>query len=107
MAISRNDRAKQFLPFDALKGFKEALKEKEDEIEYVDKKELSEERLNELSEKLNTIEVGNSINIVYYVGNKYKKINGKVKDIDAVNKKIVLYENININFGDILEIEKD
>ena len=107
MAISRNDRAKQFLPFDALKGFKEALKEKEDEIEYVDKKELSEERLNELSEKLNTIEVGNSINIVYYIGNKYKKINGKVKDIDAVNKKIVLYENININFGDILEIEKD
>ena len=27
------DRAKQFLPFDALKGFKEALKVKEIEIE--------------------------------------------------------------------------
>ena len=104
MAISRNDRAKQFLPFDALKGFKEALKEKEDEVEYVDKKELAEEQLDELSKKLDTIEIGNSINIVYYVDNKYKKINGRVKDIDIVNKKIILYENISINFADILEI---
>ena len=107
MAISRNDRAKQFLPFDALKGFKEALKEKEDEVEYVDKKELAEEQLDELSKKLDTIEIGNSINIVYYVDNKYKKINGRVKDIDIVNKKIILYENIKINFADILEIDKN
>ena len=37
------DRAKQFIPFDALKGLKEALKEKE-KI-YVEKKELSEEEI--------------------------------------------------------------
>ncbi len=43
MAISRADRAKQFLSFDALKGFSEALREKE--IEYEEKKELSEELL--------------------------------------------------------------
>ena len=35
MAISKLDRAKQFLPFDALSGFREALKEKE--IEYEEK----------------------------------------------------------------------
>ena len=38
---SRADRAKQFLPFDALKGLQEALREKE--IENEEKKELSEE----------------------------------------------------------------
>ena len=41
MAISRLDRAKQFMPFDALKGLQEALRSKE--IEYEEKKELSEE----------------------------------------------------------------
>ena len=47
-------RAKQFLPFDALKGFQEALREKE--IEYEEKRELSEEVLIELNNKFNQIE---------------------------------------------------
>ena len=34
-------RAKQFMPFDALKGYKEAIKEKQKVI--VEKKELSED----------------------------------------------------------------
>ena len=40
MQINRIARAKQFLPFDALKGLQEALKEKE--IEYEERKELIE-----------------------------------------------------------------
>ena len=37
MAVNRVSRAKQFLPFDALKGFQEALREKEVEYEeYMD-----------------------------------------------------------------------
>ena len=46
MQVNRISRAKQFLPFDALKGLQEALKEKE--IEYEERKELSEETLNDL-----------------------------------------------------------
>ena len=38
--MSREDRAKQFMPFDALKGLQEALREKE--IEYEQRKELTE-----------------------------------------------------------------
>ena len=45
MQINRIARAKQFLPFDALKGLQEALKEKE--IEYEERKELSEDSLYE------------------------------------------------------------
>lgn len=33
------DRAKQFMPFDALKGFREALEEKEREIGSIEKME--------------------------------------------------------------------
>lgn len=104
MAISRNDRAKQFLPFDALKGFQEALKVKE--IEYVEKKELSEEMLEELSNVINTITKGDIARIVYYEKNQYNTIIGKVEEINIIKKKIILKENSIINFNDIVEIEK-
>ena len=51
MQFSRTNRAKQFLPFDALKGLQEALREKE--IQYEDRKELSEETLVEILTKPN------------------------------------------------------
>ena len=48
MVVNKVTRAKQFLPFDALKGLKEALKEKELEVETeyeekTDKYNLSDE----------------------------------------------------------------
>ena len=46
--MDQANRAKQFMPFDALKGFREALAEKEKLL--VPKKELSEERKAELEE---------------------------------------------------------
>ena len=60
---SRVDRAKQFLPFDALKGLQEALREKE--IEYEEKIELSEESLTELENEFNKIEKGSYVKIRY------------------------------------------
>lgn len=104
MAISRNDRAKQFLPFDSLKGFQEALRKKE--VEYVEKKELSEEVLEELSEILNQIEKEDEIRIVYYTNKQYKEVKGIVKEINLIKKRIVLYEDVKIYFEDILSIEK-
>ena len=56
MQVNRIARAKQFLPFDALKGLQEALREKE--IEYEEKKELSEESLDDLQKEFNKIEKG-------------------------------------------------
>ena len=45
--MSRIERAKQFLPFDALTGLQEALRQIEKEMEYDEKIELSEESLEE------------------------------------------------------------
>lgn len=41
--MDRADRAKQFMPFDALKGFREALEEKEHSVVDAFGKELQEE----------------------------------------------------------------
>ena len=46
--MDRADRAKQFMPFDALKGFREALAEKEklvEEKKSTERAELTEEEL--------------------------------------------------------------
>lgn len=98
---NKNDyasRAKIFVPFDALKGYREALKEKEKVV--VDKIELSNEMIEYISKVLYKIEKGNMVKIVYYEKNEYIEITGLVSKIDyqsefiVVVKKKILWNNI-------------
>ena len=95
-------RAKQFLPFDALKGLQEALREKE--IEYEEKREIAEDTLNELNNKFNQIENGSYVTIKFYKNGKYSEIKGSVTNIDYIKKKIQLNKKYNINICDIIDI---
>ena len=104
MVVNRIARAKQFLPFDALKGLQEALREKEKEIEYEEKKELSEETLAELNNIFNQIEKGSYVKIRYYRNGRYSEINGIVTYIDYIKKKIQIDKIENINICDIIDI---
>ena len=84
----REERARLFMPFDALTGFKEALKEKEQE--HITRKELSDEVNEELSMKIKAIDVNKIVEVTYYDGNKYTKIKGKVNKIDKINRRIII-----------------
>ncbi len=106
MAISKIDRAKQFLPFDALKGLREELAKKERKAENIEKMELSEEILNNISDSLKELNINDYIKIIYYENGKYKTLKGKVKKLDKQNKKIVFYDDLKINFTDLYNIEK-
>jgi len=99
---NRVARAKQFLPFDALKGLQEALREKE--IEYEEKKDLSEDTLNELNNKFNQIDNGSFVKITFYKNGKYSEIKGRVINIDYIKKKIQINKEYNINICDIVSI---
>ena len=103
MQINRIARAKQFLPFDALKGLQEALREKE--IEYEEKKELSEESLDDLQKEFKKKEKGKKVKIRYYINNQYKNSIGIVTNIDYIRKRITININENINLCDILKID--
>mgnify|MGYP005607292687 FL=1 len=103
MGISRENRARQFLPFDALKGLQEALREKE--IELDERKELSEESIEELSNNLQLIERGDNVRLTYYHQKKYITIEGKVIDIKVIQKKLILEGELRINFADIIYVE--
>ena len=98
-------RAKQFLPFDALKGLQEALREKE--IEHEEKIELSEEILAELNNDFNKIEIGSKVRIKFYKNMKYIEISGIITNIDYIKKKIQIDQNQNINISDIVYISVD
>ena len=104
MAISRADRARQFLPFDALKGLNEALRSKE--IEYEDRKDLSEEEEEKISNILLSLESGNNIRVKYYYKRQYILLKGRIKKIDPIKKQILFIDENIIQFNDIIEIEK-
>ena len=104
MAISRADRARQFLPFDALKGLNEALRSKE--IEYEDRKDLSEEEEEKISNILLSLESGNNIRVKYYYKRQYILLKGIIKKIDPIKKQILFIDENIIQFNDIIEIVK-
>ena len=99
-----SDRARQFLPFDALKGFKEAIKERQ-KIK-VDKIELSEEMAVELSYKLNQVKKGMIIKVVHYDNEEYIETFGMVSEFNETFSYLVIVKT-KIFFENILNIESE
>ena len=101
---SEVDRASQFLPFDALKGFKEAilLKEKKEE----NKKILFDDFNDILNLKLKKIKKGDIIKIKFFYNLEYIETVSEVKEINY-SFKYLLLSNSKIYFDDILDITID
>ncbi|MFQ6826419.1 MAG: YolD-like family protein [Faecalimonas sp.] len=67
--MNREDRAKQFMPFAALKGYPEALRKKEKIV--VPKIELPEEYQEELDRKLRQIKKNDVVTAVFFFKGEY------------------------------------
>lgn len=99
--MSMSNRAKQFAPFDALKGFQEALRKKEKMP--VPKKELADEKAEEINEKLKQLTIGKLITVVYYNDGEYIQLTGTVVKIEK-NKRYLQMAEIIIPIDDISDI---
>lgn len=99
--MSMSNRAKQFVPFEALKGFQEALRKKEKMP--VPRKELAEEKAEEINEKLKQLTIGKLITVVYYNDGEYIQLTGIVVKIEK-NKKYLQMAEIIIPIDDISDI---
>ncbi len=99
--MSRLQRAKQFMPFAALKGFETLLaavaKPKEVQIE------LSEDQIDELNTVLQSVRCGEWIRIVYYDKRKYTELIGAV-DMISAQMQIISVQGIDIPFRYIKEL---
>ncbi len=118
--MSRADRAKIFMPFSALKGYEEAIEEKQRVI--TERVELAEEQKEELDRTLKVLEKmllkGREpvVKVIYFQadlkksaeahGNygEYVETEGRLKNIDRVYEILVL-EEITIPREDIFNIQ--
>ncbi len=99
------NRAKQFMSFEPLNGFREMLIEKEREIELIGIKELAVDQLDFLDRMIQKLKIGDNIIVVYYNIDDYNKCEGKLKKIDRVNKCIYI-NNFKINLDVVIDIKK-
>ena len=100
--MSREDRAKQFMPFAALKGYPEALRKREKIV--VPKAEVSEEYAEILDRKLRKVKKNDIITVVYFHNGEYLKKTGMVSRIDET-ARVLKIVNTKIGFDDIYDIE--
>ena len=96
------DRAKQFMPFSALRGLSEALAAKERIV--VSKIELSEEMAAELDRKMHLLTPGCIATVVHFHRDEYIKTTGMVARIDAISRLLQIV-NTKILFDDILDVQ--
>lgn len=97
----RAERAKQFAPFDALRGFRDALREKERIV--VPKPELSEEMKEELDQNFSQVKLKDIITVVYFQKDECLKVTGMVSRISITSRTLQIV-NTKINLDDICEI---
>ena len=97
-------RAQIFQSFDALKGFREILRETERVI--VPRKVLLEDDLDMLDRKIKMIKTGMIIKIIYYDNGQYIQLEGKVSKINF-NSKFLQIVKTKINLKDVVDIKND
>ena len=104
MKMDRVDRAKQFMPFDALRGLRDVLRERERII--VPKRDLSEEMKNELDWKLHQLQLNDIVTVVFFQKGEYVKVTGMVSGMNT-SSRILRIVNTRVPFDDIADIKGD
>ncbi len=104
MPMNREERAKQFAPFESMHGLREALAKKEREHEMQERITLSEEQEADIAATLSELKAGDLIDMVCFVDGFYVKVRGKVRKIDF-SFRILQVENGKVPFSDLFSLE--
>lgn len=101
---SRAHRAQMFQSFDALKGFREILKEKE-KVK-IPAPSLSPDDLDILDRKIHQVKKGVMVSIIYYDKGDYYQLDGIVSKIN-LDTKIIQVVKTKLNLKNIVSINSD
>lgn len=96
------DRAKQFLAFESLKGYRNLVRNKNYKTD--NKKVLFDDNYDELNNTFKKINKNSLIRVKYYNDDQYIESTGRVKKIDLYRKKIYFLRSI-IDIDNIVEID--
>ena len=101
--MNREERAKQFMPFDALKGLQEELRRREKQVLWEERRLLCEEEAQKLSERLVRVQKGDAVEVVFYENGYYLTLCGAVESINRTFGFLVLCDK-QIFFVDLYRI---
>ena len=102
--MNRQDRARQFMPFAALRGYYDKIREKQRIKE--SKRKLSEYEEEKLSYKLNQLQKGQMVSVTYYNVDAYETIEGLISNFDDTFRKLTIVKTV-IPFDDILDVNRE
>ena len=102
--MTQQQRAKQFMPLDALQGLQEALRDREERHLREDKRELSDEVTENNSKIINKIHPGMKVKIRYYHAFHDVEITGVVCEVSLPFRTITV-EDSTIHIDDIYRIK--
>ena len=100
--MSRADRAKQFMPFAALKGFEEAIERAGKPV--VERVILGEDAQAELDASLRALRPGERVCITFYQDREYISLSGPVTGVDT-NKRLIFLAGQGVPIDDIIAVE--
>ena len=99
-----SQRAKQFMPFSAVKGLEEALAEQERKATRVKRVELNEDAVENLNHTLQRLEKEMRVSVTYYATGHYQKMEGVVQKIDVVRQALKV-DGVNIPFENLFALK--
>lgn len=99
--MAGNNGASQFSAFAALTGFEDLIIEHNQTYEA--RRELAEDELQILSDKMSQVHKGSDISLTYFSNGKYENISGTVTNIDLIYRKISV-NGKKIYFDDVIDM---
>lgn len=99
----RASRAAQFMPFAALTGYYELVRQQERITE--PRHELTEEEALALSRTVMQVKKGDLVRVTYYDWDSYRTVSGVVARVDFAFRRIQVVKTV-IGFDDILTIKR-
>ncbi len=107
--MNREERAKQFLPFDALKGLGQELRLREELALRQARRTLSDEEAERLTRRLNALVPGDIVTVHYYDRGQYVQKEGSLLAIDRPRQRLILTfdgKKQEISFYDLYRLKK-
>lgn len=101
--MPREERAKQFIPFDAMKGLREALSLKDEKHSRVKRHGISDEQKAENSKIILRLKKNDYISLFCYHGFHDICISGRISEIN-LDFKYMNIDGVKIGFEDIYAI---
>ena len=102
--MTREQRAKQFMPFDAMKGLQEALADREERHSRVERRDVSDEAAEQISAVLSKLVKGDRVRLEYYRAFHDVTREGRITALSPVFKYLVL-DGEKIFFDDIYKVK--